>query len=75
MVFMDLLSINGGVLCISQSDMQQLRKKCLADLLAGEIRTSPLCHYDCHAATKFYCFTFPLPAHVQYRLYVYMIPL
>jgi len=38
MVFMDLLCINGGVLCFSQTDMRQLREKCLADLLAGEIR-------------------------------------
>jgi len=42
MLFMELLSIKGGMLCFSQKDMRHLRKKCLTDLLAGHIRSFPM---------------------------------
>jgi len=78
MVFMDLLSINGGVLCFSQSDMRQLCKKCLADLLAGEIRNFPIMSLlwpPCHAATKFLASQFLSPHMFSTVFYVYMIAL
>jgi len=42
MVFVDLLYIEGGILCFSQIDMRQLHEKCLADLFIGQIRNFPM---------------------------------
>jgi len=75
MVFMDLLCINGGVLCFSQTHMRQLREKCLADLLAGKIRNFPImspwlaCGNDMCSASHF-----PSPPIVPDVLSVYVQP-